>query len=132
MNIFKLNVAASNPSDQRQMSVPREIVLDTSSELTWLPREMLQGIHVQCRRAQSFPVSGDSSIERQVGLVLLHANGRETAQEVVFAEPGDALRLGLRALDGLGVKLDDVKKGFISMLSLMAFSSDTQMFRRAA
>lgn len=62
-------------------------------------------------------------VERQLGYVILRSNGRKTEDEVVFAEGGDSLILGLRTLEGLGVSPDDTEHRFISIVKLVAFQS---------
>lgn len=41
MNLFKVNVTACNPKREELETEPVEAVVDTGSELTWLPSEVL-------------------------------------------------------------------------------------------
>ncbi len=113
-------------------------LVDTSTDLTWLPGAVLRDIGVAPRRRRLFEAAG-KIVEREVGYVILRANGYETADEVIFAEPGDALRVGVRSLEGFGVKMDNQTHRFIDMQTLAAFKrhelpneTERVAFRKAA
>jgi hypothetical protein len=61
-----------------------------------------------------------------VGYAILRANGSEIAVGVVFARPGDAVRIGTQALAGFGVKMDDLAHRFVSITTLAAFTAKSQ------
>jgi len=44
--------------------------------------------------------------------------GFETADEVVFAEPGDATLLGVRTVEGFGVTVDSIGHRFIARTTM--------------
>jgi hypothetical protein len=46
--------------------------------------------------------------------VIVHAEGRETNDEIVFGEPGDLVLLGARSLEGLNLKVDLVEKRLVA------------------
>jgi hypothetical protein len=121
---------ASNPENEGQVSAPLEALVDTSTELTWLPAEVLLGIGVMPRRKRSLPTSTNDLVEREVGHVILRAEGhadRESAEEVVFAERGERARLGVRTLQSFGIQMDDTafQHRFIGLTTLAAFNKDT-------
>lgn len=60
------------------------------------------------------------AVERDVGYAILRANGYETADEVVFAEPGDLTLLGVRTLEGFGVTVDNIAHRFVATTTLAA------------
>ncbi|HEY1786950.1 MAG TPA: hypothetical protein VGJ73_02285 [Verrucomicrobiae bacterium] len=121
MSIFKIRIVARNPGNETLVTPALDALVDTRSELTWLPREALKRIEVVPRRKRLVSNAGKSQVERAVGHVILHSNGRETKDEVVFAEFGDSMILGLRALEGLGLSPDDTEHRFISMIKFVAF-----------
>lgn len=120
MCVFKVEVVAGNPKDERRVTVPVEALVDTRSDLTWLPAQLLRGIAVKPRGRRIVQVGLDLPVERDIGYLHLHVNGHETADEVVFAEPGDIVRLGFRTLEGFGL-VDDPSHRFISISTLVAF-----------
>lgn len=121
MSIFKIQIVACNPGDETLVTPPLEALVDTGSELTWLPGDDLKRIGVVPRRKRIVSNLAKSEVERAVGNVILRSNGRETEDEVVFAEFGDSLVLGLRTLEGFGVSPDDTEHRFISIVKLVAF-----------
>jgi len=121
VSIFKVSIVACNPKNGGQITMPIAALVNTGSELTWLPGEMLRGIGVEPQRRRTFPTSTYKTVERETGFVVLQANGYETREEVVFAEPGDATLIGLRALEGFGI-VDSRKDRFVAMETLAAFS----------
>jgi len=120
MSIFKVNVVACNPQREELATPPIEALVDTGSELTWLPAELLAGIGVAPRRKRSFHAATKQSIQRDVGYVILRADNYETTDEVVFAEPGDMTLLGVRTLEGFGVMVDNIAHRFVATTTLAA------------
>jgi len=65
-----------------------EVLVDSGFELTWLPKEVLARIGVGARRKRTFAMANKQTLEREVGYAILAAEGFETNDEVVLAEPG--------------------------------------------
>lgn len=53
-------------------------------------------------------------VERDVGYAILGAKGYEIADEIVFAQPGDMLLLGVRTVEGFGVMVDSICHRFVT------------------
>ena len=51
---------------------------------------------------------------------MLRAEGFETIDEVVFAEPGDMVLLGIRTIEGFGVMLDGIGHRFVATVTIVA------------
>jgi predicted aspartyl protease len=120
VSIFKVNVVACNPKSEERVTPPQEALVDTGSELTWLPAEVLAKIGVAPRRKRAFLTATKQAVERNVGYAILRANGYETADEVVFAEPGDLTLLGVRTIEGFGVMVDNIAHRFVATTTLAA------------
>ena len=120
MSIFKVNVTARNPKREELATQPLEALVDTGSELTWLPAEVLRGVGITPRRRRVFSTATQQKIEREVGYAILSAEGFETNDEVVFAEAGDLTLLGLRTLAGFGVMMDNIGHRFVATATLVA------------
>ena len=120
MSVFTVNVIASNPKKEEMATAPIQALVDTGSELTWLPADLLQKIGVAPRRKRSFPTATKQAIQREVGYVILKAEGYETTDEVVFAEPGNMTLLGVRTLEGFGVMVDNIGDRFVATTTLAA------------
>ncbi len=81
---------------------------------------MLVEIGVQPRRKRTFTAATQDVVVRETGYVILSAEGFETTDEVVFAEPGDMTLLGVRTLEGFGVAVDNLAHRFVAQTTLVA------------
>jgi clan AA aspartic protease len=120
MSMFKVNVVARNPKREELATPPIEALVDTGSELTWLPRDVLKNVGITPRRKRIFSTATQQKVEREVGYAILSAEGYETNDEVVFAEPGDMTLLGVRTLEGFGVMVDNIGHRFVATSTIVA------------
>jgi predicted aspartyl protease len=120
MSAFRVNVVATNIRDDTRQTQPLEALVDTGSELTWLPQDMLRSIGVEPVRQRTFQTATSQTINRDVGYVILRAEGFETIDEVVFAEPGDMTLLGVRTIEGFGVMVDNIAHRFVATTTIVA------------
>lgn len=123
MSAFKVNVVARNPKREEVSTQPVPALVDTGSELTWLPADILKSIGITPRRKRLFPTATQQKIEREVGYAILSAEGYETNDEV-FAEPSDLTLLGVRTLEGFGVAVDNIAHRFVATTTLVAANTD--------
>jgi len=120
MSAFKVNVVARNPKREELITQPVLALVDTGSELTWLPADVLRAVGITPRRKRLFSTATQQKIEREVGYAILSAEGYETNDEVVFAEPSDLTLLGVRTLEGFGVMVDNIAHRFVATATLVA------------
>ena len=120
MSTFKVNVIARNPKREELATQPVSALVDTGFELTWLPADVLRAVGITPRRKRMFAKATQQQIEREVGYAILSAEGYETNDEVVFAEPGDLTLLGVRTLEGFGVMVDNIAHRFVATTTLVA------------
>ena len=118
--MFKVNVVARNPMREELATKPLEALVDTGSVLTWLPADILKGAGITPRGKRIFATATQEKIERETGYAILSAEGFETNDEVVFAEPGDVTLLGVRTLEGFGVMVDNIAHRFIATTTIVA------------
>jgi predicted aspartyl protease len=119
MSLFRVNVTVVNPKKEELATEPVSCLVDTGSELTWLPAQLLAGIGVTPRRERLFEMANKQVIKRPVGYGIVRAEGYETNDEIVFAEPGDMTLLGVRTLEGFGVAVDNIGKRFLAAPTLV-------------
>lgn len=113
MGLFRTTMEVQNlKQPERWRALPGTLV-DTGSELTWIPRQILEELGVAPQRKQGFIVADGRRIDRDIGYALVRAGGSEAPDLVVFAEPGDMTLLGAHSLEGLNVKVDPVRKELI-------------------
>ena len=55
-----------------------------------------------------------------MGYAILRAEGFETNDEVVFAQPTDLHLLGVRTIEGFGVMVESVAHRFVATTTLVA------------
>jgi predicted aspartyl protease len=118
VSLFRLNVVARNPQDESRQTPPVEVLVDTGSELTWLPEAMVRSIGLQPRRSRTFTTATGESVVRSVGYAVLWADGFETVDEVVFGEKGDLSLLGVRTLEGFGVSVDPLAHRLVAVSTI--------------
>ena len=120
MSMFKVNIVARNPKREELETQPLAALVDTGSELTWLPADVLKSVGITLRRKRVFTTAIQQKIEREVGYAILSAEGYETNDEVVFAEAGDLTLLGVRTLEGFGVMVDNIGHRFVATATIVA------------
>jgi len=102
-----------------------EALVDTGSELTWLPTDLLAEAGITPRRKRTFTTATRQMVTRDVGYAILASDGFETTDEVVFAEASDLILLGVRTIEGFGVLVDNVGHRFVAQASIVASILDT-------
>ena len=120
VSLFKVSVIARNPQDETKATPPIEALVDTGSELTWLPADALGQVGVTPRRKRTFLTATKQMVTRDVGYAILAAEGYETTDEIVFAAPGDMILLGVRTIEGFGVAVDNIGHRFVAQMTIVA------------
>ena len=118
MSLFRVNVTAINPRQPERETPAVEALVDTGSELTWLPRKLLEQAGISPVRQRSFQTVTKEIIRRDIGYAILRAEGFETNDEVVFGESGDMSVLGVRTVEGFGVSIDNIGHRFVAQATL--------------
>jgi predicted aspartyl protease len=109
MGTFRTTIRVESHTRRGVITELSNVLVDTGSEATWVPRNILESLGIQPEKAVRFRVADGRTIERQAGYAIIHANGAQTADDVVFAEPGDLVLLGARTLEGLNFRVDSVR-----------------------
>jgi predicted aspartyl protease len=118
MSKFMVNLTAVNPSERQRRTPPVEVMVDTGSEVSWLPKKELQDIGITPEGKKRFAMADKHIIERDIGYAILTAEGYSTIDEVVFAEDGDMKLLGVRSLEGFSVMVDNIGHRFVATTTL--------------
>jgi predicted aspartyl protease len=93
VGLTRVKVFVRNPETNVDREV--ELVVDTGSVFTWISRRVLEEIGVKPRRVRLFRTIDGRVVSREVGVVTIAYEGYEGDVEVVFAEEGDAMVMGL-------------------------------------
>jgi predicted aspartyl protease len=91
----------------------RSVLVDTGAELSWVPAGVLGALGVEKKKVWHFRQADGTVLNRATGYVLVYAAGTETADEVVFGEPGDMVLLGARTLEGLNLRVEPASKRLV-------------------
>jgi predicted aspartyl protease len=110
MGTFRTAISIENVARRGELRTLADVLVDTGSEYTWAPREVLVALGIAPERTQRFVVADGRAIEREMGFAIVHAAGTFAPDFVVFAEPGDLVLLGARSLEGLNLRIDPMRK----------------------
>jgi len=109
MGAFRITIQIESHTRRGELSELPSVLVDTGSEATWVPRGLLESLGVEPQKLIGFRLADGRAIERQAGFAIIHAAGRLTSDDVVFAEPGDMVLLGARTMEGLNLRVDPVR-----------------------
>jgi predicted aspartyl protease len=113
MGIFRTTVAIAHPARPDDRHGIANVMVDTGSEYTWLPRPLLDELGIRSERTDRFRTADGRVLSRDIGFVILYAGGRSTATIVAFAEEGDMVLLGAHGLEGLNMRVDLVTRELV-------------------
>ncbi|GBU21864.1 hypothetical protein R80B4_01766 [Fibrobacteres bacterium R8-0-B4] len=119
MSRFMVNLTAVNPSERQRRTPPIEVMVDTGSELSWLPKKELIDIGIVSEGKKRFAMANRQVIERDIGYAIIATEGYSTIDEVVFAEDSDMALLGVRTIEGFSVMVDNIGHRFVATTSLV-------------
>ena len=120
MGTFRTTVGVQKFAQGGRIHQLPDTLVDTGSELTWIPRTVLESLEIVVQRRQQFVLADGRHLEREVGFAIVHAGGTSTADDVVFAEPDDFVLLGVRTLEGLNLRVDVVGKRLVEAGPILA------------
>ncbi len=107
MGRLRIDGEFANIRGPRRFTVVPAMLVDTGSEFTWIPEELLRAAGIRpVKKDLDFMMANGQTITRSIGYAILRAGGFETVDEVVFAQPGDLALLGARTLEGFGARVD--------------------------
>jgi predicted aspartyl protease len=106
MGILRTAIAIEHPARRGTRIELSDVIIDTGSEYTWVPRPVLESLGLVPERLVEFVTTDGRQIERGVGFANIYAAGTSTPDIVVFAERGDLILLGARTLEGLNLRID--------------------------
>ena len=110
MGTFRTDVELENPARPGERRLVSAVLVDTGSELSWIPAEVLESLGVTRFKLWRFRQADGTALERWAGAALMYAGGTVTIDEVVFAQAGDMTLLGARSLEGLNLLVDPHRK----------------------
>ena len=106
MGTFRTTIQIASHARPDELRELANVLVDTGSELTWIPRQILESLGIRPLKTLRFRVADGRTFERQVGYAIIHTGGTQTTDEVAFGEPGDMILLGARAMEGLNLRVE--------------------------
>ena len=114
MGTFYTKCLIENHIDRKKSIVVPKLLVDTGSEYTWIPENLLEKIAVAREKKDLiFVMANGQQVTRSVGFAIICLNKFFTIDEVVFGEGGDLILLGARTLEGLNLTVDSRQKKLV-------------------
>src|SRR4051812_14079718 len=113
MGIFRTAIELAPLHEHDRRVTLTDVMVDTGSEYTWIPRPQLEALSVTPVRIEQFESADGRILEREIGFAMLYTGGRSTPTIVVFADTGDLTLLGAVALEGLNLRIDLGRKQLV-------------------
>lgn len=113
MGTVRIDIELENPMVRGIRRRVEQLLVDTGSELTWIPAPELEAMGIARERRKRFRQATGAIVERATGTAWIHVAGMFTPDEIVFGEPQDPRILGSRTLEGLNVTIDSVGKRLV-------------------
>jgi predicted aspartyl protease len=113
MGIFRTTISVATLAQPDARADIGDVMVDTGSEYSWLPEELLAQLGVAPVRVDRFETADGRILERSIGFAMLYASERSAPSVVVFAGPGDMVLLGAHGLEGLNLRVDLGRKELV-------------------
>ena len=113
MGTFTVGCLIMNHVDREKSVRIPSLMVDTGSNSTWIPRKKLGEAAIKPEKRQPFQMANGQWVYRDIGYAIIRVADRETVDEVVFAESGDYVLLGARALEGFLLWVNPKEKKLI-------------------
>jgi len=121
MGVFYVDCEVQSPRGQGKSVSAKRLLVDSGAEYSWIAASLLERASIRVRKKDvPFLTANGQTITRDVGYAVLRAQGFETVDEVVFAQPGDVQILGSRTLEGFAAVLDPRRKKLVAAGPVLA------------
>ena len=120
MSLFRINLVVADPRDTSRITPTINALVDTGSELTWIPAPLLEATGIVRLKKKTFRTASNQTLLRDVGYGVIRVEGFETIDEVVFAEPSDMTLLGVRTLEGFSAMVDTLGRKLVATNTIAA------------
>lgn len=109
MGFIRVSVKVFAPGNGREAEV--EALVDTGAIFSMLPRRFLKSLGVPVEGRRTFRGVDGRPLERDVGSARIEVAGKPSLVPVpiIFGEEGDAVVLGVTALETLGLEVDLIR-----------------------
>lgn len=112
MGTFATKIKLSNMVDPGR-SIEVEAMVDTGATYSWVSGERLKQIGVRPLSQMCFKTISGGVVEREMAPVLVTADGKTAADNVVVAHEDELEVIGAFTLEALGVAADAVQQRLV-------------------
>lgn len=112
----KVKIYAPDSSKSEEV----ELLVDTGSTYSWIPKSILEKLEIKPRGLWKFKTVDGRILEREISETVVECMGERATRMVVFAEEGDAAILGVDALEGLRLEVDPITRQLKKAEALLA------------
>jgi predicted aspartyl protease len=113
MGTFRVDLEIENPVKPGTRARVAGVLVDTGSELSWIPAPVLESLGIERNARWRFREANGTVLERWAGSAFVYVAGKRAADEVVFGEPGDMVLLGARSLEGLNLRVEPANRTLV-------------------
>ena len=115
MGTFHAKCLIENHVDRKKSILIPKLLVDTGSEYTWIPENLLEKVAVTREKKDLvFVMANGQQITRSIGFAVIRLDKYFTIDEIVFGEKGDLILLGARTLEGLNLAVDARQKKLVA------------------
>lgn len=109
MGLTTVKMQVGNPASP---DVTREVefMVDSGATYSVVPAAVLAELGIRPLAEEEFRLADGSTIRRKKGIALFRYGERVGGSDVIFGEERDSELLGALTLEGLGLKLDPMKR----------------------
>src|SRR6185436_11063821 len=113
MGTFRVDLDIENPMRPGLRVRVANVLVDTGSELSWIPSPILESLGIERNAKWRFRQANGAVLERWAGSAFVHVVGKRAADEVVFGESTDMVLLGARSLEGLNLRVEPANRTLV-------------------
>ncbi len=95
-----------------------EVLVDIGSTYTKVPTDLLARPGATPTSRRRAVIANGETIERQLGIALIHLNGEQLPNVVTFGRPGETPLLGSVTLENFSLGVDPINKRLIPIDAL--------------
>ena len=111
MGTVNVTIGVGDPQGLRFEEL--EVIVDTGSTFTAVPRELLERLTVPVLRSAHSELADGSSAPVDIGRTVIRLEGQEFPTPVIFAEAGEPSLLGVVSLEEALLAVDPVTRRLV-------------------